>query len=95
MEKQDTRYNGWKNYETWAVKLWLDNDHYDLYHEWLEDAKKQKDNQDHTRILADIIKEWIEENNPLNTANLYADLLNAALSVVDYREIAESLVNET
>lgn len=94
MEKQDTRYNGWKNYETWAVKLWLDNAHPNLYHEWLEDAKKQKDNQDHTRILADIIKEWIEENNPLNTANLYADLLNAALSEVDYREIAESLASE-
>jgi GTP cyclohydrolase III len=21
-----TTYNGWKNYETWAVKLWLDNE---------------------------------------------------------------------
>ena len=22
----DTTYNGWKNYETWNVILWLDND---------------------------------------------------------------------
>ncbi len=25
METQDD-YQGWKNYETWAVALWLDND---------------------------------------------------------------------
>ena len=22
----DSTYNGWKNYETWNVKLWLDNE---------------------------------------------------------------------
>ena len=26
----DTTYNGWKNYETWNVALWLGND-YPLY----------------------------------------------------------------
>lgn len=93
--ESNTRYNGWKNYETWAVISWLENDHitYDLYNEWLE--CEDKDNQDHTRTLADTIKEWVETNSPLNTASLYTDLLNAALSVVDYCEIAESLLNET
>lgn len=23
----DTGYNGWKNYETWVIALWLDNDY--------------------------------------------------------------------
>jgi len=27
---KDTTYNGWKNYETWNVALWLQND-YPLY----------------------------------------------------------------
>jgi hypothetical protein len=109
--KQDTRYNGWENYETWLVKLWLDNNHptYDLYHEWLNDAKEQaviEDRDNHSefltieddtkRILADTIKEWIEGNNPLNdTANFYTDLLNAALSEVNYFEIAENIMSET
>ncbi len=24
---KEDRYNGWTNYETWAVSLWIDNDH--------------------------------------------------------------------
>ena len=26
--KESTSYNGWKNYETWNVALWLDNDYF-------------------------------------------------------------------
>lgn len=27
MDRTDTQYNGWKNWETWNVALWLSNDH--------------------------------------------------------------------
>jgi len=26
--KESTSYNGWSNYETWNVALWLDNDYF-------------------------------------------------------------------
>jgi hypothetical protein len=32
-------YNGWKNYETWNLKLWLDNDQ-DTYHYWQHAARE-------------------------------------------------------
>jgi len=77
-------YQGWKNYETWCVALWIDNDEglYDHFRDMAKDSDID--------YLADHIKDMIDDCNPLNdTANLYTDLLNAALSEVDWFEIAE------
>jgi hypothetical protein len=35
---ENKRYNGWANYETWAVKLWMDNDPGEYEH-WRETAQ--------------------------------------------------------
>ena len=47
-----TSYNGWPNYETWAVKLWLDNDQ-GLCEYWRETsqwAKAEAPDRDSVKI---------------------------------------------
>jgi bifunctional pyridoxal-dependent enzyme with beta-cystathionase and maltose regulon repressor activities len=98
---EDKKYNGWNNYETWLVALWIDNEEwsYNYARELAQDVKRENPNVDdiitHTGILADVLKDWIEETNPLkDNANLFTDLLNAALSEVDWMEIAENYLGE-
>lgn len=96
-------YNGWYNYETWVVALWMDNERgsYDQAREQarqaLEDAKptyaSQTKTQAATCLLADALKEQHEEALP-EVQGFAADLLNAAMSEVDWYEIAEHLIEE-
>jgi hypothetical protein len=94
------KYNGWKNYETWAVSLWIDNEEstYLRARAIAQEARADPqiiDGRTAPGVVADCLKEWIENDSPLNnTATLYADLLNAALSEVDWYEIAEHYLNE-
>ena len=98
-------YNGWTNYETWNVKLWMDNDE-STYHYWQEQTdelwKRARENQawpGSTRKesaaaqLADTLKSECEENQP-EVSGMYADLLGAALSEVNWLEIAENMLEE-
>ena len=90
-------YNGWSNYETWNVALWMDNDEgsYLYWKEQAVDALSQNDNEkdDAASDLARLLKDEHEENTPTVTG-CYADLLNAALSEVDWYEIAEHLIED-
>lgn len=98
------KYNGWTNYETWNVKLWIDNDQ-GSYNHWRENAKECLDNAQASEHftkeeqavldLMDILKDQYEEMNPLaDNADTYTDLLNAALSEVNWHEIAKSIIEE-
>ncbi len=99
----DKKYNGWTNYETWNVALRLDNDEGSHQH-WVqasEEAWEEAEARAHwTReesavfALADRLKEEIEENAPDLRSSLYADLLGAALSEVNWREIAEHYIED-
>lgn len=101
-----TTYNGWKNYETWVVALWIDNDYgcYRLRQEMAEeawqDAEKRRGYKSQTRedsakcLLAARLKDWVEEMVPELGASMFSDLLTAALGEVDWYEIAENWLSE-
>ena len=98
----DTKYNGWCNYETWNVALWLDNDGAGEYFRErandLFEATDEDDTLEERKLsvvgqLADEIKDQHEENMP-TVAGTYADLLGAALGAVDWHEFAEHYTDD-
>lgn len=103
MTEQKT-YNGWTNYETFAVALWIDNEQ-GSYNEWRERCQfaldaADGDNLDDRRenaaqTVAQHLKDEIEEGNPLSDkASLYSDLLQAAISETNWYEIAKNWLDD-
>lgn len=104
MEKNT--YNGWANYETWLVKLWMDNEGSNEY--WSEMAlecmtEAIDDESDVESVkyaarnsLAERIQNEHEEfvDELLPKAGFATDLMSASLGRVDWREIAEHYVDE-
>ncbi len=105
MTESDSSYNGWSNYETWVVNLWLGNDEgsYNtcrlLAQRCFAEAVADQVLSRKERAcyqLANEMKEMIEDGNPLaGEASVYSDLLNASMSEVNWKEIANSFLEET
>lgn len=85
-------YNGWTNYETWLVKLWIDNEEGNS-RMWKEAAEQAVKRHSDVSTLARTLKEEHENALP-ELKGFAADLMNAALSEVNWDEIAESLLND-
>jgi hypothetical protein len=97
----DQKYNGWSNYETWVVKLWMNNDQGTSEYwqsitaelcspdspEYIADENSRK------CAIADRLKDEHEESKP-ELEGVFSDLLNAAFSEVDWYEIATALVTD-
>lgn len=96
----ETGYNGWTNYETWNVKLWIDNDEHSSSY-WAETAEEcyRDASADRTFLrlenatsdLADRLKSEHEDAMP-EVQGVWSDLLGAALSEVNWHEIAENML---
>lgn len=94
-------HNGWTNYETWAVALWLDNEE-SSYRYWRAVAdetiqltkRPEERREEAVTALADRIKDEILDGIPSTVTGFYADLLQAALEEVNWLEIAENFLGE-
>lgn len=85
LAETQTTYNGWTNYATWCVNLWLTN---------------EPDSEETLRMLAqmaaslgfraDRIEGYVRDSLPLDGASLATDLLQSTLGRVNWREIAEN-----
>ncbi len=79
---ESTGYNGWSNYETWLVALWLNNDQ--ASYNALE-ALKAGDESEHRK--AESLEELVRELYVFEPIGVVADLVNAAFGRVNWVEI--------
>jgi hypothetical protein len=92
----DKTYNGWTNYKTWLVNLWLTNDAA-LVHAFggLRDAVVSADTLYDAR---EILVAWLDNEYDMyiesNPHGLFRDLIKGALSEVDWYEIAKNWRDE-
>ena len=119
MGTAEKTYNGWTNYETWAIALHLNNDEgtYNMVRERAEDLKDGAEHIDAVQdgiwtveqavvfTLADWLKDTAEtlcgigdesEDFGIPEPTLLAmDMIRAALSEVDWSEIATNVLDES
>ena len=75
-------YNGWTNYETWCVNLWLTN-------EPVTESDLRMLAQTNAELYhrADCLKTYVQDMAPIDGATMFVDLLRSALDNVNWREI--------
>jgi hypothetical protein len=88
------KYNGWTNYETWLCNMWFDNFDFTDMMDMFDNCEAQCDVLD---IIEDYIKEHVEEYVEYSLPHgdgFMHDMLNAAISEIDWRDIAEHYVDD-
>lgn len=95
------KYNGWSNYPTWCVNLWIDNDEtiyneiYLLAEDCYNDAEDEEYHTREERAILDfksILRNYIEELDYLDNSSMFADLLSWALEEVNWYELSKSII---
>ncbi len=104
----ERQFNGWSNYETWCVNLWLENSA-PVHSHWREQARlciehapdsrlvwdeNYTDREAAILLLAQQLECSVTGHIPPRQADVYSDLLTAALGEVDWQEIASHLLTD-
>lgn len=104
--RDSRRHNGWSNFETWCVNLWLENNEAACFH-WREQARRCLEEAPDSRLvwdenfriedaatsmLAERLQDVIVDKMPPRPSDVYSDLLTAALGQVNWEELAVNLL---
>tara|TARA_R100001530_G_scaffold134971_2_gene110996 strand:+ start:3052 stop:3411 length:360 start_codon:yes stop_codon:yes gene_type:complete len=97
------KYNGWTNYATWNIKLWMDNDCF-AYELWYDEALKALDKipagkdrlHEATLLLMEVMQTHFENELPDHECctGWIADFLQHTLGEVNWYEIAECVIDD-
>lgn len=80
--------NGWANHATWLVNLWLGE--YNYNHSELSGLSRY----DATQALKEAVDNILTDYENAKLSGLAADLINSALSDVDWYELADSYLED-
>ena len=88
------KYNGYNNYETWLVALWIDNDQ--CYSEDVQTLARQYagDSNRYASALKEYVEDMPDVSKAIETGGMVADLVNSTLSDVDWYELATMYMDE-
>lgn len=79
-------YQGWSNYPTWCMSLWMNNDE-GIYHEKQDVVRRMAHRGKHA--VGDGLRDLLEPLLP-DVSGFASDLLTWAFEQTDWVEIAES-----
>ena len=92
-------HNGWRNYSTWVTAMYLDGNYEGGENTYLDvlDLARQihevQDAEDEQRVMADVLRDYVIDQ-VMPDGGLAGDLMNAALSDVDWDRLAEHKLDE-
>jgi hypothetical protein len=94
-------YNGWSNRETWMANLWIANDGYAGGADEVDERARRliddgESKEDATYTLSKEIEYAVDEDmeQTCKVSGLFEDLLGAAVSRINWYEIAEHYVDD-
>ena len=89
---ENDEYNGWTNYPTWNVALWIDNEE-----SFQEDAKMiMKEDHEHNCEYWDAMRSWVEDVvvGIEKIEGCACDLGGWALGQVNWKEVCDAYMDK-